>query len=509
MLRDQRRCWNSLTVNKQLGRLLPVSPNLAALLQRHRDEIINSWAEMVHTLPDTRYRDYPLAELRAWLSRGLAVAIETLASGSYHDLETHLRDISLDRLQMGFDISEVIEALLLLREAALPVLWQSYPLHSSEAYETLIHFDGYLRRSISRFGHLYAQAMERELRRSEERFRTLADFTYDWEYWLNPEGHYVYVSPSCERITGYRADEFQQDPGLLETIIHASDQRAVAEHLRSEPIEGSVVHPIQFRIITRTGEERWLEHVCQPVYGSQGKYLGRRGSNRDITERKRAERALEEQTKEKAVAAERTRLARELHDSVTQALYSVTLYAEATRLALLADKQDVATENLGELHNMAREAMVDMRMLIFELHPPVLEEEGLVAALQARLAAVESRVRMQTSIRVEGERRLPLLLEEQMFRIALESLNNVIKHAAAQQVTVDLSFEDDGACLEIIDDGVGFDPAVARGSGGMGLLGMEERVQRIGGTLAIESAPGRGTTVRVKIRDTGRENLAS
>jgi signal transduction histidine kinase len=257
-----------------------------------------------------------------------------------------------------------------------------------------------------------------------------------------------------------------------------------------------VVHPLTFRVITRSGEERWLEHVCQPVYSSGGNYLGRRGSNRDITERKRAEEALEEQVRERAVAAERSRLARELHDSVTQALYSVTLYAGAARLALGAEKHDVVSENLEELHNMAREAMIDMRMLIFELHPPALEEEGLVAALQARLAAVESRARLQTEIRVEGERRLPLVVEEELFRVALEALNNVIKHARAQRVTVDLSFGGDDVCLEITDDGVGFDPVAAGDSGGMGLPGMAERVQHIGGNLAIESAPGDGTTVR-------------
>jgi PAS domain S-box-containing protein len=345
--------------------------------------------------------------------------------------------------------------------------------------------------------------MEGELRESEERFRTLADFTYDWEYWLDPDGNYVYVSPSCERITGYCSDEFRKNPELLETIIHPDDRAIVTKHLREEAIEGSVVYPVVFRVITRGGEERWLEHVCQPVYGSNGNYLGRRGSNRDITERRRAEEALEEQAKEEAVAAERSRIARELHDSVTQALYSVTLYAEATRLALSAGKQDVAAENLRELHNMAREAMIDMRMLIFELHPPVLEEEGLVAALQARLAAVESRARLQTEIRVEGERRLPILVEEELFRIALEALNNVIKHANAQRVTVDLKFEDEGVCLEITDDGVGFDPVAARGSGGMGLQGIEERVLRIQGSFAIESDPGEGTTLRVTVQDAG------
>jgi PAS domain S-box-containing protein len=404
---------------------------------------------------------------------------------------------------MGFDISETTEGLMLFRDATLPVIRQACLPGSAERDEAMVALDTYLRYEVGRFGHLCAEAMERELRESEERFRTLADFTYDWEYWLNPDGNYVYVSPSCERITGYRSDEFRKDPKLLETITHPDDRAIVTKHLREEPIEGSVVYPLVFRITTRGGEECWLEHVCQPAYGSDGKYLGRRGSNRDITERRRAEEALEEQVKEKAVAAERSRLARELHDSVTQALYSVTLYAEATRLALSAEKRDVAAENLQELHNMAREAMVDMRMLIFELHPPVLEEEGLVAALQARLAAVESRARLQTAIRVEGERRLPLSVEDELFRIALEALNNVIKHANAQQVTVDLKFEDQDACLEITDDGVGFDPVVARRSGGMGLLGIEERVQRIHGSFAIESAPGDGTTLRVTVRDAG------
>jgi PAS domain S-box-containing protein len=490
----------------RMTRQAPKAPHLAALLDRHREEIATAWAEMAHNLPGTRYAEHPVAQIRSGLSRGVAAAVETLSTGSYEAVETHLRDISLARLQMGFDISEVTEGLLLFREATVPVIRQACLAGSAEFDEAMTALDTYLRFAVGRFGHLYSEAMERELRESEERFRTVADFTYDWEYWLNPDGNYVYVSPSCQRITGYHSDEYRKEPKLLETIIHPDDRAVVTEHFREEPTEGSVVHPVEFRVITRGGEERWLEHVCQPVYGSSGNYLGRRGSNRDITERRRAEDALEERTKATAVAAERSRLARELHDSVTQGLYSVTLYAEATRLALAADKQDVAARNLRELHNMAREAMVDMRMLIFELHPPMLEEEGLVAALQARLAAVESRARLETEIRVKGERRLPLAVEEELFRVALEALNNVIKHASAQHVIVSLRFEGDSASLEITDDGVGFDSAEAKGSGGMGLLGIEERVRRIGGALVIDSTPGRGTTLRVKVWDTGIGN---
>jgi PAS domain S-box-containing protein len=492
-----------------MTRQAPKLPHLAALLSQQQDEIASIWAEMAYNLPGTQYAEHSFGEVRSCLSRGVAAAVETLSTGSYEATEAHLEDISRTRSQMDFDISEVTEVLLLLKEAARPFIGRAYPAGSRKVDEAIAALETYLRFAVGRLGHLYAEAIEKELKESEERFRALAEFTYDWEYWLSPDGEYVYVSPSCERITGYRAEEFTDNAELLERIVHPHDREAVARHLREEPIEGSVVHPLEFRVMTRCGEERWLEHVCQPVYSSNGNYLGRRGSNRDITGRRRAEQALEEQVKERAIAAERSRLARELHDSVTQALYSVTLYAEATRLAFSAEKQGVAMENLGELHNIAREAMLDMRMLIFELHPPVLEEEGLIAALQARLAAVESRARLQTEIRVEGERRLPLAVEEELFRIALEALNNVIKHANAQQVTVNLKFKSKGVCLEIVDDGVGFDPATARGSGGMGLPGIEQRVQRIQGSLAIESTLDNGTMLRVTVQDVGIESTDS
>ena len=208
---------------------------------------------------------------------------------------------------------------------------------------------------------------------------------------------------------------------------------------------------------------------------------------------------LRQRAKRLAIVEERQWLARELHDSVTQALYSVTLYAEAARMALAAGKQDVAAENLRELQMMAREALFDIRLLIFELHPPILEGQGLAAALQIRLAAVETRAGLRTEIRVDGERRLPLSVEEDLYRIALEALNNVVKHAQAQHVTVHLQLDDQHVCLEISDDGMGYDPAKARESGGMGLRGMEERAQRINGRLEILSAPGKGTALKVEV----------
>jgi len=209
---------------------------------------------------------------------------------------------------------------------------------------------------------------------------------------------------------------------------------------------------------------------------------------------------LHEQAKQLAVVKERQRLARELHDSVTQVLYSVLLYADATRLALANNKKAEATENLQELRTLARQAMADMRLLLFRLHPPVLEDEGLVAALQARLEAIEARAGLVVDLQVEGENTLPMALAEELYKIAQEALNNVVKHAKAEHVTVHFQISLQHCAMTIQDDGVGFDPVTAQGTGGLGLRSIAERVQQMGGQLLMESAPAQGTKLQVVVK---------
>ncbi|MDH3330263.1 MAG: GAF domain-containing protein, partial [Desulfobulbaceae bacterium] len=131
--------------------------------------------------------------------------------------------------------------------------------------------------------------VDSELSISEEKYRTVADYTYDWECWIREDGSYEYISPSCERITGYRADDFLSNPDLLFSIIHPQD-RLLFERHRQQAFTSSEYSHLRFRIITRTGEERWLSHYCQPVYGRDGTFLGRRSSNRDVTIRLESER---------------------------------------------------------------------------------------------------------------------------------------------------------------------------------------------------------------------------
>ncbi|MEJ2364089.1 MAG: GAF domain-containing protein [Deltaproteobacteria bacterium] len=132
---------------------------------------------------------------------------------------------------------------------------------------------------------------QKALRESEELFRLAADFTYDWEYWLSPEGKYLYISPACQRITGYSVNDFHKDPKLLSKIIHPEDRDTVCRHVEESLASEEVLH-LDFRLITRSGGECWISHICQAVYGKDQRYLGRRASNRDISGRKQLEEDL-------------------------------------------------------------------------------------------------------------------------------------------------------------------------------------------------------------------------
>jgi diguanylate cyclase (GGDEF)-like protein/hemerythrin-like metal-binding protein/PAS domain S-box-containing protein len=133
--------------------------------------------------------------------------------------------------------------------------------------------------------------LEEALKESELRYRTVADYTSDWEYWILPDNTFRYVSPSSEQVSGYTPNEFYADPQLLAQIIHPDDLLLYTEHRHHISAQG-VPEPIDFRIRTKGGETRWISHVCRPVYDPAGKHLGQRASNRDFTERKTAEEQI-------------------------------------------------------------------------------------------------------------------------------------------------------------------------------------------------------------------------
>jgi signal transduction histidine kinase len=207
---------------------------------------------------------------------------------------------------------------------------------------------------------------------------------------------------------------------------------------------------------------------------------------------------LHERARQAAILEERQRLARELHDSVTQSLYGISLYAEAASRALADGETEPAAASVREISETTREALGETRLMLFELRPPLLEEQGLGAALRTRLEAVEARSGLEALFECRGDARLAPDREVELFRLSQEALNNVLKHAHAHRVQVHLDLEANPVLLDVADDGVGFDPT-RHGAGGLGLPGMRERVERLGGTVRIESSPGAGTRVHVEV----------
>ncbi len=207
---------------------------------------------------------------------------------------------------------------------------------------------------------------------------------------------------------------------------------------------------------------------------------------------------LYERSRELSVTEERNRLARELHDSVIQMLFSISLTAEA--VTGLIERDPAAAKAQAEtLRDMARETSQEMRSLIFELRPAELESDGLLPTLRKHIDVVRRVSHKEIELRDEGYVRQPLALEKELFRIVQEALNNAVKHSEASHIAVSLGTNDGQARMTVEDNGVGFDPAdpLIR-TRRLGLTSMEERAEALGGTMRIKSKRGKGTRVLVE-----------
>ena len=375
-------------------------------------------------------------------------------------------------------------------------------------------------------GEIFINALERKrtevaLQESEERYRTVADFTYDWEYWLAPDGHFIYISPSCERITGYSSEEFVNDPGLFEKIIHPDDHSTVINHLGEEQsLEKSV--SIDFRIITRRGEERWISHVCQAVYGADKTYLGRRASNRDISKRKQMQEELLKSRKMEAIATLAGGVAHEFNNALMGIMGNIELlkmdlpeekrrdrYFEAMRgsghrMSRLTD-QLLAYAQGGKYQpkNLKLDAFViqTLQILQHDLSPEVRVETHFskdishIKADNAQMQMVLSAILANSNEAIE---------DEGLIRITAEN-KDINEDFTKQRPGLKPGYY---VCLTIKDDGKGMDEETISGifepffttkfqGRGMGMAAVYGIVKNHHGWIYVDSELGKGTLVQI------------
>ncbi len=353
--------------------------------------------------------------------------------------------------------------------------------------------------------------LEEALLKSESKFRTMADFTVDWETWVAPDGQFLYCSPSCESLTGYRAEEFLADPRLLARVTFREDRERLRAHFQQFTL--APMQRLTFRLTTRSGEVRWVEHVCQPVYDSGGRFVGRRASNRNITERKRVEEELAESREqlrklaehlEQAREQERTHIAHEIHDQLAQDLTRLKMDIALINRCMAAPPASAANlpcmENLVLMTKTVDSLLDSVQRIATGLRPAVLDSLGLCAALAWQAGEFETRTGIRCKTRLpETDPVIGSACSTTLFRILQEALTNVARHAAATAVRITLASTETQITMSVYDNGCGFSFESLARHKSYGLIGMQERALALGGTCVIVSKPGKGTSVRTRL----------
>jgi len=379
--------------------------------------------------------------------------------------------------------------------------------------------DGYLVRTWGTALDVTEQEADQEkLSQAEQKYRTVADFTHDWEYWEGPDGRLIYVSPSCERITGYGPEEFLKNRCSVDALVLPDDRRTW-DHHRCATTEDERQKGIQFRIRTRAGEIRWIEHVCQPVFDDRGRSLGRRASNRDITSRRQAE---DESRRLRAELAHMDRvtmtgtLTAAIAHEINQPLAAVLSNAQAA-LRLLRQKSpdlDEVREALCDIvsdDKRAAEVIRRLRTLLKkESTNPEPVDVNAVAAEVISLVhseAVMRNVSLTTDLtedtpRVVGDR---VQVQQVILNLLINAMDAVRGQSPGDRRVILASRRQGNDALEIsvTDSGPGVDPndmerifdpfhTTKSGGMGMGLAICRSIVEKHGGRLWAENAPGGG-----------------
>ncbi len=382
---------------------------------------------------------------------------------------------------------------------------------------------------------------EEELRQSEARFRAVFESASVGVALMGLDRRILTANKSAQRLTGYSEEELKSVPS---SDLAFEEDRFLDRTLFQELLDGKrQQYVIEKRYVHKNGTVFWgrvnfsavrdAEGALQYLTGliediteekeaaarlkaQEGEYrrnLEQRVEERthelqetnerlqqEIAQRQKAEQALAENAAQEAVAGERARLARDLHDAVTQTLFSASLIAEILPDLWAIDPED-GKQSTEELRQLTRGALAEMRTLLLELRPSALTQTRFEDLLRQLSEATIGRARLPVDLIIDGERSLPPEVQVALYRIAQESLNNVAKYARATRVSIHLIQSATGLHMEITDNGTGFDVHKTKPTS-LGMRIMHERAQSIGADFELNTAPGKGTTVSVTWRQT-------
>jgi two-component system sensor histidine kinase DegS len=336
------------------------------------------------------------------------------------------------------------------------------------------------------------------LRTSQESYEELFTNASDAIWVHDLDGKIVIANRACEKVSGYSPDELI---GKSVAEFMSRDALVIAREIKTKLMKGQAIDQrYDQRLIKKDGTEAIVELFTRLIL-SDGKPIGFQNIGRDVTEGRRLRDNLRLQIHKTLMAQEeeRKRIARELHDDIAQSILLLS-----RQLDILISKNGskipkASIMDLERIENIANDAYKSLQRYARDLRPSILDQMGLIAALNWLSEELGKELRIKTSVKSDKLPQLPSEVELAMFRIAQETLNNIRKHAQASAVNITVQLTSNNLKMSITDNGKGFSTSRLNGDlakeGKLGVLGMEERARLIGGNLQIKSEPGKGTTV--------------
>jgi PAS domain S-box-containing protein len=332
------------------------------------------------------------------------------------------------------------------------------------------------------------------LQQSEEKYQHIIDNANSIIMEMDTRGNITFANKFAQELFGYSESDIL-GRNVVDTIDSPSGSM---QQDISHMLQDIEAHPENYlhnerESTLRNGNKVWITWTNKPIFNEDNKLKEILCIGIDSTKQKKAEEVIAQQLKEKTAAEERNRLARDLHDAVSQTLFSASLIADVLP-RLWERNQDEGRKRLEEIRQLTRGALAEMRTLLLELRPAALTDAELADLLRQLADSINGRARIPVKVDIKGRQTLPADVKIGLYRIAQEALNNVAKHSGASQADVLLDYLPEGVRLVIADNGKGFEmQSVQAQSLGVGI--MKERAREINARLSIESRVGQGTTI--------------